>query len=290
MDYTAQLFPALPTDAHFLGWAADDMLSLEHPEIVGSVPGGELRVPQPSEDMVNFTPTDTIELWHTPSQTLGARSCLILTLNCGFFLYSCFVLTFCAAQVSAQLRSARGVKRSHAAATAGSANRYSCTMCLYSTDRIQSLKKHELTHTGEKPFTCDQCTFATKQASNLARHKRTHTGDQPFRCLQCSYATTQSTNLERHMRVHSGDRPYQGTHCAYSAKDSSTLKSHMRTHTGEKPFQCTMCPARMRDASNLTRHLAVVHMQKPCYKCDVCPYIGFDEAALLTHTINKHRR
>lgn len=81
MDDAAQMFPALPTDAHFLGWVAEDMLSLEHPEIVESAAGGELGVPQPPEDMVNFTPTDTIELWHTPSQTLGALLLNTIHLN-----------------------------------------------------------------------------------------------------------------------------------------------------------------------------------------------------------------
>lgn len=37
----------------------------------------------------------------------------------------------------------------------------------------QDIRRHYMTHTGEKPLSCVQCSYTTSRSSNLARHMRT---------------------------------------------------------------------------------------------------------------------
>lgn len=46
-------------------------------------------------------------------------------------------------------------------------------------------KRHELIHTGQKPFSCHFCHKAFNQRSNLLEHERVHTGSRPHACKYC---------------------------------------------------------------------------------------------------------
>lgn len=53
-----------------------------------------------------------------------------------------------------------------------------------------------------KSFTCLTCSKTFTDHQNFRRHERTHTGDRPFVCQVCNHSFNQSSNLRRHMKIH----------------------------------------------------------------------------------------
>ncbi len=74
-----------------------------------------------------------------------------------------------------------------------------CGYCDYSTDNVCTLRDHEKAiHLGIKDKRCDECGFTCTAASSLKRHKMTHTGERPFKCEWpgCGYASNRRNHLQ----------------------------------------------------------------------------------------------
>ncbi|XP_064092725.1 zinc finger and BTB domain-containing protein 7C-like isoform X35 [Macrobrachium nipponense] len=74
-----------------------------------------------------------------------------------------------------------------------------CPYCVYSTPFSQNLKRHMLTHTGEKPYTCPHCPYKSSQKVHIDAHVRTHTGERPFACPHCPHRSKQQSSLRTHI-------------------------------------------------------------------------------------------
>nr|XP_045582637.1 broad-complex core protein isoforms 1/2/3/4/5-like isoform X25 [Procambarus clarkii] len=108
-------------------------------------------------------------------------------------------------------------------------NVHQCLHCSYSTTNTHTLKRHSLTHTGEKPFSCSFCSYSTTRKELLKEHVHTHTGERPFTCPFCSYSSSHKNILRRHIRRHIA-KPYTCTFCSYCAISEANLNNHMLTH------------------------------------------------------------
>lgn len=99
--------------------------------------------------------------------------------------------------------------------------------------RILRLHAHLRLHNGNT-FNCDNCFKRFTTLSDLKKHNRTHTQERPYKCPEdtCGKSFTASHHLKTHIRTHTGERPYPCGEitCQKSFSTSQSLKSHRKTH------------------------------------------------------------
>lgn len=83
----------------------------------------------------------------------------------------------------------------------------------------------------KRPYPCDYCGKPFRTSYEKRRHEMIHTGDRPWKCTECNKAFVDRACLRNHMKKrHLGVKPFKCAFCDITFFDTMNRAKHERTH------------------------------------------------------------
>ncbi|KAH7714064.1 zinc finger and SCAN domain-containing protein 10 [Aphelenchoides avenae] len=110
--------------------------------------------------------------------------------------------------------------------------KFSCDLCVYTSDRSNDLKRHYDCKHAEKKCACTQCgkSFGNEQLLG-AHHKKAHVVEKNHACEDCDFRTSSACDLRRHREGKHADKNFACGQCDKKFGSRAHLECHVeRVH------------------------------------------------------------
>lgn len=109
-------------------------------------------------------------------------------------------------------------------------------------------------------FKCKFCEKTFHKKAYRKKHEDTHSDNRPFKCKFCDKQFRQSAHLKNHeLSLHSNERPHKCKYCNICFAQRSHRTQHEMLHIGVKPFECNVCNKTFARATHLRGHITRMH-------------------------------
>ncbi|RZC38970.1 translational activator GCN1-like, partial [Asbolus verrucosus] len=158
--------------------------------------------------------------------------------------------------------------------------RFPCNYCEMKFTTSGNLKRHVMTHTGERPHVCEFCGKGYIQLETLKEHRTIHTGEKPYLCMNCGlryrYRVTYKVHIQSHCKRNISTGTKQSFVCEYCGQTCGNLsgyKLHLYRHGKlekhiEDKYQCKICKRGFTTQGSLNYHF-LLHGERQ-FLCNVC--------------------
>ncbi|KAB5553839.1 hypothetical protein PHYPO_G00043310 [Pangasianodon hypophthalmus] len=107
-----------------------------------------------------------------------------------------------------------------------------------------------------KLHVCQYCTATFCSPYHLRRHEYTHTDERPYWCSQCNIGFIQKYRYRNHRMTHHGERQ------SSKYKDPSK-RCKKQSHCGEKPVEIELHQQQLDDSTAATSELSSNAEERP---------------------------
>ncbi|KAL0963123.1 hypothetical protein UPYG_G00350040 [Umbra pygmaea] len=194
-----------------------------------------------------------------------------------------------------------------------------CSTCGRSYSRAADMRRHQRSHTGERPYKCTHCERSFQYPFDLKRHQRKGTGSGPSPCCpyvegfdqkddlkaQCSVAhlghwsgsdsddkvgikSTLRAKLENNESSPGEEGLQKYPECDVPFSQESQLKQHRLIHSNGDPLRCKRCSKTCHDADALAKHVQM-HHGAHLFQCSMCKTTFTQLACLRQHYLTMHK-
>ncbi|XP_054274263.1 ras-responsive element-binding protein 1-like [Macrosteles quadrilineatus] len=142
-----------------------------------------------------------------------------------------------------------------------------------------AVKKKSAYSMAPNRVSCPYCARKFPWSSSLRRHVLTHTGQKPYKCSFCPLLFTTKSNCDRHLlRKHGGGTPTT-TEVPPTVTEQPNGPNYTMRNVPERPYKCKNCPSStFSTLSNLKKHLSTKH-QPGAFKNDQSGYESHGSAS-----------